>query len=77
MRERLAVFAADVNRCGPLAVVSLATFVCLPSLLEFFGGRLAVGSMLGRYCVRFAARDRGREGGLADRADVRGQEPDR
>ena len=53
MRERLAVFAADVNRCGPLAVVSLATFVCLPSLLEFFGGRLAVSSMLGRYCVAF------------------------
>ena len=47
------VFAADVNRFGPLAVVSLATVVCLPSLLEFFGGRLAIASMLGRYCVAF------------------------
>lgn len=51
MRERLGVFAADVNRFGPLAVVSLATVVCLPSLLEFFGGRLAIASMLARYCV--------------------------
>lgn len=51
MRERLAVFAADVSRFGPLAVVSLATLVCLPSLHEFLAGQLAIGSMLGRYCV--------------------------
>ncbi|MGA2803307.1 MAG: hypothetical protein ABSF89_02780 [Acidimicrobiales bacterium] len=53
MRERLTVFAADVNRFGPLAVVSLATIVCLPSLLEFLSGRLAIASMLGRYCAAF------------------------
>ncbi|GEM_PF-2321410 len=50
-RERLTGFAADLNRLGPLAIVSLATAVCLPSLLEFFSGRLAIGSMLGRYCL--------------------------
>ncbi|MGD0984102.1 MAG: hypothetical protein ABSA65_09845 [Acidimicrobiales bacterium] len=53
MREKLSVFAADVNRFGPLAVVSLATVVCLPSLLEFLSGRLAIASMLGRYCAAF------------------------
>ena len=53
MRDRLTVFAADVNRFGPLAVVSLATVVCLPSLLEFLSGRLAIASMLGRYCAAF------------------------
>ncbi|MGO9964517.1 MAG: hypothetical protein ACLPUG_13965 [Acidimicrobiales bacterium] len=53
MRERLGVFAADVNRFGPLAIVCLATVVCLPSLLEFFSGQLAVASMLGRYCAAF------------------------
>ena len=42
MRERLSVFAADVTRFGPLAVVSLATAVCLPSLAEFLSGRLAI-----------------------------------
>ena len=51
MRERLPIFVADVNRFGPLAVVSLATLVCLPSLREFLSGQLAVGSMLGRYCA--------------------------
>jgi len=53
MRERLSVFAADVTRFGPLAVVSLATAVCLPSLAEFLSGRLAISSMLGRYFVAF------------------------
>jgi hypothetical protein len=53
MRERLSVFVADVNRFGPLAVVSLATAVCVPSLLEFLAGRLAIASMLGRYCAAF------------------------
>ncbi|MGD0440443.1 MAG: hypothetical protein ABSB52_07415 [Acidimicrobiales bacterium] len=51
MRDRLTVFAADVNRFGPLAVVSFATIVCLPSLLEFLSGQLAIASMLGRYCA--------------------------
>jgi hypothetical protein len=54
MRDRLSVFVADVSRFGPLAVVSLATFVCLPSLREFLGGRLAISSMLGRYAVALA-----------------------
>ncbi len=54
MREWLPVFAADVNRFGPLAIVSLATLVCVPSLLEFLRGTLAIGSMLGRYCAAFA-----------------------
>lgn len=53
MRERLSVFAADVTRFGPLAVVSLATAMCLPSLAEFLSGRLAMTSMLGRYCAAF------------------------
>jgi len=53
MRERFSVFAADVTRFGPLAVVSLATALCLPSLDEFFTGRLAISSMLGRYFVAF------------------------
>ena len=53
MREKLAIFAADVNRFGPLAVVSLATVVCLPSLLEFLAGQLVIASMLGRYCAAF------------------------
>jgi hypothetical protein len=54
MRERLPIFAADVNRFGPLATVSLATVVCLPSLLEFLHGTLAIGSMLGRFCAALA-----------------------
>ena len=53
MRDRLTVFAADVNRFGPLAVVSFATVVCLPSLLEFLSGQLAIASMLGRFCAAF------------------------
>ena len=54
MRERLPIFAADVNRFGPLGTVSFATFVCLPSLLEFLHGTLAIGSMLGRFCAALA-----------------------
>lgn len=54
MREKLAVFLNDLNRLTPLAIVCLASGVCVPSFLEFFSGRLAMGSMLGRFCVAFA-----------------------
>ena len=77
MRERLGVFAADVNRFGPLAVVSLATVVCLPSLLEFFSGRLAITSMLGRYCAAFLLATIGVKAVSSVRAEVRDQETPR
>jgi hypothetical protein len=51
MRRRLMLFAADVNRFGPLAMVSLATFVCLPSFMSFLGRKLDAVTMLERYAV--------------------------
>ncbi len=53
MREKLPLFSADLNRFGPLAIVSIATLVCLPSLLELASGHLVLSSMLERYCTAF------------------------
>ena len=48
-RERLFAFIIDVDRNRPLAIVTLATLVCLPSLAELLFGQLGIASMLERY----------------------------
>ncbi len=45
------MFAADVNRYCPLAIVTTATAFCLPSILLVLHGRLAMKSMLERYAL--------------------------
>jgi hypothetical protein len=51
MRERFALFVTDVSRFGPLAIISLATLACLPSLFECLAKQLTPAVFLGRYLV--------------------------
>jgi hypothetical protein len=53
-RDKFLLFVADVTRYGSFASLLLATLLCVPSLEEFFGGRLSAISMLARFFVALA-----------------------
>jgi|GEM_PF-5408101 hypothetical protein len=54
MRQRLALFANDVTRLGPLIAVVLATLVNAPSLLEALRGEVTIEGALWRFALAFA-----------------------
>ncbi|HUZ21469.1 MAG TPA: hypothetical protein VMU75_12935 [Acidimicrobiales bacterium] len=53
MHRRLALFANDVTRLGPLIAVVLATLVNAPSLLEAIRGAVTIETALWRFAVAF------------------------